>query len=41
MDALDRDVSTLAVQTAKEFEAAMENMELNKAIKLYGPLLVA
>ena len=33
MDALDRDVSTLAVQTAKEFEAAMENMELNKAIK--------
>ena len=33
MDDLDRDVSTLAVQTAKDFEAAMENMELNKAIK--------
>ena len=27
MDDLDRD-STLAVQTAKDFEAAMENMEL-------------
>lgn len=33
IDDLDRDVSTLAVQTAKDFEAAMENMELNKAIK--------
>ena len=33
MDDLDRDVSALAVQTVKDFEAAMENMELNKAIK--------
>ena len=33
MDDLDRDVSALAVQTVKDFEASMENMELNKAIK--------
>ena len=31
MDDLDRDVSALAVQTVKDFEASMENMELNKS----------
>ena len=39
MDDLDRDVSTLAVQTVKEFEAAMENMELNKGIKAVWALI--
>ncbi len=41
MDDLDRDVSTLAVQTAKDFEAAMEIWSLIKLLSPYGHLLVA
>ena len=33
VDDLDRDLSTMAVQTAKDFETHMEAMELNKAIR--------
>ena len=33
MDDLDRDVETLAVQTANDFESYMENMELNKGLR--------
>ena len=40
MDDLDRDVSYISRSTAKDFEAAMENMELNKAIKTVWSLLL-
>ena len=40
MDDLDRDVSALAVQTVKDFEAAMETWSLIKLLKLYGLSLV-
>ena len=38
VDDLDKEISSLAEQTVADFEAQMEAMELNKALKQYGLL---